>query len=196
MATDYDYDQLFPGRFLKAGLFNGKHATLTIADVRLEKLPDSKKKKDVGKGVISFRETELELVLNKTNGECLKGMFGRRTGQWIGRRVTFYPETVKAFGSKKLAIRVLGSPDLPKDAEIQLQLGQEVETVVMKKTQEPKGGGKKAAASKPAQQPSPPAPGRDTLAAGADIEPHDPVTGELSDGPPPHGDSETPFGAP
>lgn len=181
--ADYDYDELFPGRFLKAGLFKGKPYTLTIADVKLEQLPDSKRKKNVGKGVLSFRETPMELVLNKTNGECLKGMFGRRTGGWVGRRVTFFPETVKAFGAKKLAIRVLGSPDLERDMEIELQLGQDVEAVTMKKTAGPRAKANQAAASKPAPRPAPPVPAEaQSLPEASDTdEPplFDPQTGEV-----------------
>jgi len=143
---DYDYDQLFPGRFLKSGLFQGKAVTLTIADVKLEELPDKKGKDGKRKrGVLSFRESELELVLNRTNGECLKGMFGRNTADWKGKRVTFYPREVEAFGKPQLAIRVLGSPDIARDLKVELQVGTSVSRVTMKKTD-----GKKKAAPPPA----------------------------------------------
>jgi hypothetical protein len=36
------YDELFPGRFLKAGLFKGKEVTLRIAEVYQELMPDKK----------------------------------------------------------------------------------------------------------------------------------------------------------
>lgn len=132
---DFDYDQLFPNRFVKAGLLQGKTATLTIAQVKLEEMPDEKGKdgKRV-KGVVSFRERELELVLNKTNGECLKGMFGRRTGAWEGKRITIYPKIVEAFGEEVLAIRIMGSPDIAQDMEFSAKLGTKTRTFKMKKT--------------------------------------------------------------
>jgi hypothetical protein len=184
MATDYDYDQLFPGRFLKAGLFKGKPYTLTIADVRLEEMPDKKRKKDVPKAILAFRETDLELVLNKTNGECLKGMFGRKVAAWVGQRVTFFPDMVDAFGRKKLAIRIMGSPDLASDMDVILELGQEMGRATMKKTPGPKGKGGKPAASKPAAMPVPPEPDANTIPPGDDSEPppHDLETGEVADG--------------
>lgn len=148
----YDYDELYPGRFLKAGNFKGREVTLTITAVDLEELEDKKGKK--GKGVLSFERTKLQLVLNRTNGECLKGMFGRATAKWIGKRVTFYPVTVEAFGAPTLAIRVRGSPDIPTDLRIICHIGQQgAVSVTMKRTGVPA----KAAAT-PAQPAAPPAP--------------------------------------
>lgn len=146
---DFDYDQLFPNRFIKAGLLQGKAVTLTIAEVKLEEMPDEKGKngKQV-KGIVSFRERELELVLNKTNGEALKGMFGRRTGNWEGKRVTLYPKMVDAFGDEVLAIRIMGSPDIEADMRISCRVGKKTVTVTMKKTDP-----KKKAAPAPKAEP-------------------------------------------
>ncbi len=36
------YDELFPGRFLKAGLFKGKEVTLRIVEAYQELMPDKK----------------------------------------------------------------------------------------------------------------------------------------------------------
>jgi hypothetical protein len=79
-----DYDQLFPGRFLKAGEFQGKDVTLTINEIRLEELPQDRGGNRI-RGIIGFKETKKELVLNRTNGECLKGMWGARHGQLAGQ---------------------------------------------------------------------------------------------------------------
>lgn len=112
-----DYDQLFPGRFMKAGEFQGKDVNLTITDVEMEELPQDKGG-DKPKGVLSFRETKKKLVLNRTNGECLKGMFGRNVQEWIGKQVTFFPSEWNG----EPAIRVKGSPELkaPLDVEVRL----------------------------------------------------------------------------
>lgn len=138
----YDYDQLYPGRFLKSGEFKGKDVTLTIRDVDLEELADEKgtKKNDDGekvkiKGVLFFHETEKGIVLNRTNGECLKRMFGRKPKDWLGKKVAFYPDTVTAFGDRMLAIRVRGSPDIAADIEFDLRLPQKkAKKTVLKRT--------------------------------------------------------------
>lgn len=151
-----DYDELFPGRFLKSGELKGKDVTLKIANVCTEELPDKKGTK-VNKdgervrirGIIAFEKTEKQLVLNKTNGECLKAMFGRNTDAWVGKRVTFYPATVDAFGEETLAIRVRGSPDIAQDMVADLQLGQKKRTARLKCTTTPAVAPKQAAATAP-----------------------------------------------
>lgn len=143
MPADYDYDQLFPGRFLKAGEFQGKEATLTIKGLDLEEMEDRKGVKT--KCIVTFVETKKQLVLNKTNGECLKGLWGRKTSAWLGKRVTFFPATVEAFGAQTLAIRVRGSPDLDSDKSIVCRIGRQGEVqVTMKRTGKAahKGNGK------------------------------------------------------
>lgn len=173
---DYDYDELFPGRFVKAGLLQGRQVTLTITDVRKERLPDKKGKQLPGedrphrtRGILYFRGTEMELVLNKTNGERMKGMFGRRSGPWIGKRITIAPVMVTAFGKKELAIRIIGSPDIERDMEILEDLGQSSGMRTMKKT----------VVGAPAAQPAQPEV-EEPVRLGAEEPAHDPVTGELT----------------
>lgn len=110
------YDQMYPGRFLKAGLFEGKNVTLTIKDVNLEELEGDDGKKV--KALIAFNETEMQLVTAKTNGLCIKHMFGDKLSGWIGKKVTFFPSTWNG----EPAIRVWGSPDIPADMPISIQL--------------------------------------------------------------------------
>lgn len=118
-----DWDQLFPSRFLKSGEFKGKDVTLVIRRIRTEELPDDKGGARV-RGVIGFDGTKKELVLNRTNGECIKGMFGRDTSKWIGKRVTLFPApfTDPFTGEVGTAIRVRGSPDLTADQTIEVKL--------------------------------------------------------------------------
>lgn len=129
-----DFDQLYPGRFMKAGLFQGRDVTLEIEGVRLEEL-EGDKGKEV-KGIITFKKAKApkELTLNKTNGLCLKEMFGRDTANWIGKKVTLYPAEVD-YENSDVAIRVRGSPDIPKDIEFTLKLARKKgRQVILKKT--------------------------------------------------------------
>jgi hypothetical protein len=104
-----DWDQLYPGRFLKAGEFLGKKPTLTMTAVKLDELEGTKGKQI--KGIIHFKEVDKALALNKTNGICIKAMFGKVLKEWIGKRVTLYAAPYE--GDE--AIRVWGSPDIPAD---------------------------------------------------------------------------------
>lgn len=116
------YDDLYPGRFIKAADFRGKNTTLTIVDVLTEELEDEKGRHV--KGILKFAKTEKQLALNRTNGECIKGMFGRDIGAWIGKRVTFYPAPYD--GNLPLditeCIRVFGSPDIDADKVVTVRL--------------------------------------------------------------------------
>lgn len=116
LPTPMDWDELYPGRFLKAGEFKGKKPTLRIAAVKIEELVGDKGPQI--KGVISFERTEKQWALNKTNGICLKEMFGRKVQDWVGKRVTLYAGTWDG----EECIRVWGSPDIDADREVTVQL--------------------------------------------------------------------------
>lgn len=111
-----DWDQLYPGRFIKAGNLLGKKATVTISSVDLDELEGDKGKKI--KGIISFKESTLQLALNKTNGICLKAMFGRKLADWEGKRITLFPSQ----WSGEDCIRIWGSPDIEKDIQVTVAL--------------------------------------------------------------------------
>lgn len=111
-----DWDELYPGRFLKVGEFKGQHVTLKIADVDLEELVGDKGQQI--KGVISFEKTPKKLALNKTNGLCIREMFGKKLSEWVGKRITLFPSQWNG----EDCIRVWGSPDIEAEKEITVQL--------------------------------------------------------------------------
>lgn len=113
-------DSLIPGRFIKAvdlGSTLAAEPTFTITAVVLERVPDLKNPgNEVVKGIVGFRDIEQGWVMNRTNVECLKAMFGPETDGWMGKRVTLCQETVKMpKGPDELGIRVKGSPDIDRE---------------------------------------------------------------------------------
>lgn len=116
LGKPIDFDELYPGRFIKAGEFKGKQVTLRIAGVSIEELVGDKGPQI--KGVVSFEKTEKVWALNKTNGICLKEMFGRKVQEWVGHRVTLFPSTWDG----EECIRVFGSPDIAAELEITISL--------------------------------------------------------------------------
>lgn len=111
-----DFDMLYPGRFLKAGLLGNSKRTLTISDIDLNELEGDDGKRE--KCVVSFADEKMQLVLNKTNGICLREMFGRVPYQWIGKRVCLFAGQHEG----DPCIRVWGSPDLAEDMTVTIQL--------------------------------------------------------------------------
>jgi hypothetical protein len=144
------FDKLYPARFLKAGEFGGKDVTLTISTVALEELEGDTGKKM--KAILGFVGTPKQLVLNKTNGLCLKAMFGAETDAWRGKRVTFFPANI-SFGDTDLAIRVRGSPDISAAISFELKLPRKKgKPVTLARTV----NGKAPSSPPPADEPPPP----------------------------------------
>lgn len=125
------FDDLYPSRFLKAGNFDGKKVTLTIKDYDREILEGEDGKKS--KAIISFAETERQLVACKTNGICLKALFGANLADWVGKKVILFPSVWNG----EPCIRVWGSPDIPEEVEVEVKLPRRKPfTMRMRKTAE------------------------------------------------------------
>jgi hypothetical protein len=112
-----DFDDLFPGRYLKAGQLGDKRPSLTIADVQMESLPDDEGGERM-RGVMFFQEIKYALVVNKTNALCLRAMFGRDVRAWKGHKVTLY----RGEHAGEPAVRIWGSPELTAEVIVQIKL--------------------------------------------------------------------------
>lgn len=139
-----DYEELFPGRFLKAADLKGQAATVAIKSVIGEEI-DGK-----DKCIISFEGAKKTLVCNRTNAEAIKLMFGRNTDGWIGKRVTLFPVQIKdPFGDgDTIALRVIGSPEIEKTLSAEVKRGRKTLKISVKPTG--KAPAKPAANGKPA----------------------------------------------
>jgi hypothetical protein len=144
-----DYETLFPGRFVKSVDLKGKDATVTIKGVRAEDI-DGKTK-----AVITFEETKKEWVVNRTNAEAIKLMFGRETDEWLGKRITIYSATIADpfNGGNTTAIRVRGSPDISKAASATVQRGRKSIKVSVAPTGKSTKANHKAAKHSPPPEP-------------------------------------------
>lgn len=114
------FDELYPGRFLKAADLRGQKVTVRIADVALEELEGEKGSKV--KGIIFLRNTDKQIVLNRTNGLCLKGMFGKTLSDWIDKRITLTADKTKLGKDTVDCIRIYGSPDIAEDMAVSVTL--------------------------------------------------------------------------
>lgn len=115
-----NFDQLFPGRFLKHGLLRGD-TTVTISAVDREVLEGERGDEETT--ILSFAESPKMLVVCKTNGLCLRGMFGTRVQEWVGKRVTLYADTTIRFGPETVGgVRLRGSPDIAAPVSVEIKL--------------------------------------------------------------------------
>lgn len=110
------YDQLYPGRFIKAAELLGRKVTVSISDYEMEELEGDDGKKV--KAILHFKETEKALVMCKTNGMCIRDMFGKTLTNWVGKRVTLFEDTWNG----EPCIRIWGSPDIERDFDVEVAL--------------------------------------------------------------------------
>jgi hypothetical protein len=113
------WDELFPGRFLKSCDLKGKAVTVTIARIHQEKIDGE------WELIFTFKEgsDKREFSCNRTNGEHMLAMFGKDPTKWIGRRITLQSEQVWGWGEKIPALRIIGSPELTRDVEMNVDKG-------------------------------------------------------------------------
>lgn len=99
-------DLMFPSRYLKAADFQGEPVQLTITEVFKDKVRMTNGSM-VEKYVIRFRETEKELILNKTNAKAIAKVLGDpKAVNWAGSTIVLMPTTCEAFGEIVPCIRV------------------------------------------------------------------------------------------
>ncbi len=94
---------LFP--YLEGEELKGSNLTLTIRDIRQEKMK-SRRGKEESKWVLYFQETHKGFVVNKTNAKSIAVLHGKMTGGWVGKQITLYTEKLEAFGETHNALRV------------------------------------------------------------------------------------------
>jgi hypothetical protein len=111
------YDELYPGRFLKAGELHGKKVTVTIASADVEELIGENNEKKI-KAILSFEGKSKKLVACKTVGICIKAMFGSKLADWVGKRITLFPDVWNG----EDCIRVWGSPDIDRNIDVEVSL--------------------------------------------------------------------------
>lgn len=121
MKLPGNFSDLYPNRFLHADQLKGRKVTVTVKDITIEELEGEKGKQI--KVIMYFAESPKQYVVPKTNGFCMKRMFGNDPNAWVGKRVTIYPTTT-SFGRQTVdCIRFWGSPDIAADMPITIPAG-------------------------------------------------------------------------
>lgn len=120
----------FLGTYITAAELVGKEPTLTIERVTLEKVESLKATDDEGGGkmkdriIVYFKESRggRGWLLNRTNAECIKELWGRETNDWIGHKLTLHTAQVRVGPKIEPGIRVKGSPELDEPRSFELKL--------------------------------------------------------------------------
>lgn len=111
------WDELFPGRFLKHSHLNGKEVEVTIE--RIYNTEIDGKLAQVARVAPIPGVTQRDWGLNKTNGICLRALFGDTIKDWFGKRVTIHESKVEHGREKgKPCIRICACADIDADKAV------------------------------------------------------------------------------
>jgi hypothetical protein len=138
----------FLGEYISAAELAGKPpVTLTIDKVTLElveSLKDDGGGKMKNKIVVYFAESKSGRgwLLNRTNCEALKELWGRETNDWLGHKITLHTAPVRVGQKMDIGIRVKGSPELtePRVFELTLPRKKPIKTTLLPTGATPKQG--------------------------------------------------------
>lgn len=120
----------FLGTYITAAELVGKEPTLTIGRVTLEKVELLKANDDSGGGkmkdrvIVYFKESKSDRgwLLNRTNAECIKELWGRETNDWVGHKLTLHTLPVRVGPKVEPGIRIKGTPEIDKPRTFDLRL--------------------------------------------------------------------------
>jgi hypothetical protein len=108
-----DYRTMFDREYIGAwDLVDAEGRPVDVA-VTITKVEAKKVKGPRGeslKPVISFEGKERSLLANKTNSRTIAGMYGPKTEEWIGKRITMYPTMTNSPDGEVECIRVRPTP--------------------------------------------------------------------------------------
>lgn len=104
-----DYRSMFDSEYVGAWDLP-KDATVTIARVTPGNIVGSAGRK-AKKPIVYFEGREKGLIVNKTNGKTIAGMYGPVVEEWIGKRITLYATETQMGSETMQCIRV--RPTIP-----------------------------------------------------------------------------------
>lgn len=108
--------EMFPSKYLKAADFTEAGETLTIKEIKEERIGQGKDADD--KWVLYFQERDKGLVLNKTNTGIIAALYGDDTDDWEGKLISLYATEVQFQGEMVEAIRVKKKAPRPPAAPV------------------------------------------------------------------------------
>ena len=98
--------EVFPSKYLKSEDIGEEQPILTITKFELVTYGGEGGEKKEIKPVLSFKETEKLLQLNKTNNKTLIKLYGDETDDWIGKRIKLSVIDVQFKSEMVPAIRI------------------------------------------------------------------------------------------
>ena len=104
-----DIDNEYPSNWLKCADLGGAAHVVTIESVQRETVGE------MTKPAVHFASGQgfKPLLLNVTNKEAIKNLYGRETDAWKGKRIELYPDRVLFRSEMVECVRVRVPPRVP-----------------------------------------------------------------------------------
>lgn len=99
------FDQ-FPSKYLAARDLGDEGEVVTIEDVSIEAMKDQQTGQMQNKVILTFKEYDKGLILNKTNASTIATLLGDDTDDWEGQKITIFPTQTDMQGKQVDCIRV------------------------------------------------------------------------------------------
>jgi len=98
--------KMFPKRYATGEDLQGKPVTLTIATIVSEKMHPQPNAPEVERWVAHFKEAKKGVILSRTLAYQFAEILGSEdTDDWLGKRITLYPQPMLVAGRHLTAIR-------------------------------------------------------------------------------------------
>ncbi len=111
-------DQMFPRRYATGEDLQGKAVTLTITKITRERMHPQANAPEVEKWVLYFKEAHKGVVLNRTMAYQISDFLcSEETDDWLGKRITLYPQPMTVAGKKVVALRARAAQSSPAAGE-------------------------------------------------------------------------------
>lgn len=123
-----DYRTMFEKEHIGVWDLAGRDVTVEISAVKAGRLPAMQGRKATKKPILSFKGKEKTLVCNATNGATIAAMYGPRTEDWIGKRITLYGTTTSFGGQTVECVRI--RPKVPSGKSSDASLNEPVDREV------------------------------------------------------------------
>jgi hypothetical protein len=105
-------DEMFPSRYVKGQDLNGRAVTVTIERIQTERMRPNPQSPELEKFVLYTIEGKKGIVLSKTTATQIARILGSdESDEWIGKKVTLFPEPMTVAGVQRVAIRARKSTE-------------------------------------------------------------------------------------
>jgi len=99
-------NNMFPRKYATGADLNGNTVNVTIESMAVEKLSPHAGQPPMDRFVLYFKETQKGVILSRTLAEQVASILqSDDTDQWIGRKISLFPQQMNVAGKSRIAIR-------------------------------------------------------------------------------------------